>query len=678
MKKSFYFFLLAFVSISYWGATPEESAASPNEITAVSVSYSQLPRNLQFFARDVNDSANVIFSGTVLTSGYDSIYLETYKNNILWKRKSQKLTYLAGTSQFSLGQNIHSELSEYKFKLFVKLGAVSTWLKTADSIVCGDVYIICGQSNAHPTDYRASYKNEFCRSFGIQTANYNGNNYNPADTSWGLSRADGASGSWSGPYNVGVWGLRLQRLIKENFGIPTCVINGGRAGSTIDMNLRNEFNQTDLTSVYGKLLYRVIKSGLAGKVKAIFWYQGESDGTVNWINYESKFDILYNSWKSNYPGFRKLFLFQTRPCCSEEYAGSLREVQRKLPLKYSDTELFSTVGAPNYGGCHFSFAGYENIADMVFRPVSSCFYAPIDTVNMRPPNVRAVYYTNALKKEIRVLFSNSSISYWPSDTLGQSMKNYFFLNGVYGNVSSGSISGDTLKLQLWNPSSASKLTYLPTVWDHSDTVVYEGPFLRNPKGIGALSFSDFPISNYPPTQLDLTVAIQGYYNPEFNRLNILDTLQVYLRSASFPYSIIDSARSVIDSLTFKGRFVFYNLPSGNYYIVVKGRNCMETWSKSGGAAFAQGMTTAYNFTTSLLQAYGSNLKLSGSKYCIYSSDINDDGLVDASDVISIFNDVFYFLNGYVVSDLNGDRIVDISDLNISFNNSFYFVSEIRP
>ncbi|MEZ4691607.1 MAG: hypothetical protein R3A12_16180 [Ignavibacteria bacterium] len=39
----------------------------------------------------------------------------------------------------------------------------------------------------------------------MQTATYNSTNYNPADTNWGLSKADGAVIYWAGPYNVGVW-----------------------------------------------------------------------------------------------------------------------------------------------------------------------------------------------------------------------------------------------------------------------------------------------------------------------------------------------------------------------------------------------------------------------------------------------------------------------------------------
>lgn len=654
------------------------NASNSNGTSSIVLNYNQSPRTLQFYARDSQDSANVLFSGSVLTTGFDSMYVETYRNNLLWKRKAVKLNYFVGIASFSIGQKIKAELSEYKFKLYIKTGVTNTLLKTADSVVCGDAYIVCGQSNSHPTDPAATYQNEFCRSFGVQTANYNENPYNPADTAWGFSKADGSVYYWSGPYNVGIWALQLQKMIKETYGIPTCIINGGRASSTIEMNLRNNNNQTDLSSIYGKTLYRVQKAGLTNGIKGIFWYQGESNGNSTWQNYSVNFATLYNSWKSNYPSFKKIFLFQVRPCCSEQYASQLREIQRKLPETYPDIELIATAGASHYTGCHYIYPGYIEIADMVFKPVSKAFYAISDTTDMRPPNIRAAYFTKADKKEIAILFWNSRVSYWPADTLGQSMKNYFYLDGAIGNVAGGTISGDTLKLQLINSSSATRITYLPTVWNHDDSLIYEGPFLRNSKKIGALSFHDYPIAPTPPTTLNLTVALQGLYNTAANRLNMRDTLTVVLRSNVYPYSRKDSAKATIDSISLTGSFSFNALPTGTYYITVTGRNCLETWSKSGGVLFTSGTTVNYNFTTASSQAYGNNLCLKGTKYCIYNSDINNDGSLDVTDIIRTTNDSYYFMTGYVDTDVNGDRAVDLNDLVLAFNNSQGFITKVSP
>lgn len=195
---------------------------------------------------------------------------------------------------------------------------------------------------------------------------------------------------------------------------------------------------------------------------------------------------------------------------------------------------------------------------------------------------------------------------------------------------------------------------------------------------------DIKITNYNPlinsvvTNLNLTLAQEGFYNPELNRLNIKDTVSVYLKNISAPFTNVDSARGVIDSLTFTGNFGFRNAPSGSYYIVVKHRNCVETWSKAGGQNYTFGGTLNYNFTSSASQAFGSNLQLVDTKYCIYSGDIDQNGSVNLDDLLFTYNDANSFVTGYVNTDVTGDLITELSDILIVYNNSCNFVSRITP
>ena len=109
---------------------------------------------------------------------------------------------------------------------------------------------------------------------------------------------------------------------------------------------------------------------------------------------------------------------------------------------------------------------------------------------------------------------------------------------------------------------------------------------------------------------------------------------------------------------------------------MKHRNSIETWS-GASVAFTLNQLT-YNFTNAASNAYGNNLKLKGSKYCIYSGDSNQDGSVDASDMSVVDNDLYNFATGYLSTDLDGDGNVDASDLSICDNNSYNFVSMVRP
>lgn len=174
----------------------------------------------------------------------------------------------------------------------------------------------------------------------------------------------------------------------------------------------------------------------------------------------------------------------------------------------------------------------------------------------------------------------------------------------------------------------------------------------------------------------IKLAVQGFYNNV--SLNIRDTSRIYLRNISAPYSIVDSAKGVIDSVTFTGSFLFSNAPSGTYYLQVKSRNGLETWSKAGGQVYTAGSPFSYDFTSSVSQAYGNNLILKAGKFCQYNGDVNQNGLIDLTDLIQIYNDGSNFTTGYVVTDVNGDGFVDLTDITIVYNNASGFVSKIVP
>ncbi|MEO8663973.1 MAG: hypothetical protein ABI462_00640 [Ignavibacteria bacterium] len=179
----------------------------------------------------------------------------------------------------------------------------------------------------------------------------------------------------------------------------------------------------------------------------------------------------------------------------------------------------------------------------------------------------------------------------------------------------------------------------------------------------------------PSLTMNLKALIQGFYNPLTNKM-VKDTARIYLRHASSPYSIVDSTLSILDS-NGTGNFVFSNaVNSTPYYIVIKHRNGLETWSASGNS-FTSG-SMSYDFTIAASKAFGNNQFLKGSKYCIYNGDINHDGLINLTDIVSVHNNVVSFISGYVNTDLTGDMSTNLTDVMIAYNNSVGFVKLIRP
>ena len=178
--------------------------------------------------------------------------------------------------------------------------------------------------------------------------------------------------------------------------------------------------------------------------------------------------------------------------------------------------------------------------------------------------------------------------------------------------------------------------------------------------------------------LAIKVIPEGFYDTGLNRLNMKDTVRAYLRNVTSPYAKVDSAKAVIDSITFNGDFKFSSAATGIYYIALNHRNSIETWSKTGGEAIIKGATISYDFTDIQTKAYGNNMIQKGTKWCVFSGDVNQEGLVDGTDLAGVDNDNTNFATGYVATDLTGEQIVDGSDLALVDNNSAAFVSKVVP
>ncbi len=172
--------------------------------------------------------------------------------------------------------------------------------------------------------------------------------------------------------------------------------------------------------------------------------------------------------------------------------------------------------------------------------------------------------------------------------------------------------------------------------------------------------------------LNLKVLIEGFTTTAGTmRLPLgtsCDSLRVYLASSTSPYGIIYSSNGTINA-TGNGVFNFSGAAmSGSFYIVVKHRNSLETWS---GAPILMPSTTNYfDFTTGITQAYGSNLINIGSgKYAIRSGDVNQNGVIDINDYTAVHTALLTLSSGYLVNDLTGDNLIESTDYSLVETNS---------
>ena len=187
---------------------------------------------------------------------------------------------------------------------------------------------------------------------------------------------------------------------------------------------------------------------------------------------------------------------------------------------------------------------------------------------------------------------------------------------------------------------------------------------------------DIAIMYYTINSVDLisfTALIEGFYN---GTSMVPDTVNVELHNTSSPFALVDQTKILLDN-SGQGSGSFQNAVNGTpYYIVVKHRNAVETWSATSQTFTSNTLT--YDFTTGSNKAYGNNLILVGSKWCIYGGDVNQDGLVNINDVNSVFTDNVNGATGYFSTDLNGDNFTEVEDLNIVFKSNVLGIERIRP
>ena len=116
--------------------------------------------------------------------------------------------------------------------------------------------------------------------------------------------------------------------------------------------------------------------------------------------------------------------------------------------------------------------------------------------------------------------------------------------------------------------------------------------------------------------------------------------------------------------------------SDSYFITLKHRNSIET-TTAAPVSFSGGLIN-YSFDTPL-KVFGGNLfQTNDGVWAIYGGDVNQDGVVDAGDMVLLDNDNSTFAKGYLATDINGDGIVDVGDMTILDHNSASFVSRILP
>ncbi len=447
------------------------------------------PVDNQFYARD-NQNVGTLYYGGKLTESADKVFLKVYAGDRLYRKEEHKLS--AGNS-YSFSARLKPGLVKYRVEFGRITAGQETILHTATNLICGDAFLIDGQSNAEAVEFGSAdypFTSEWIRSFGSTDGD--------PDVArlklWGNAVAR----SRHGQLQIGYWGMELARRLVADEQMPVCIINGAVGGTRIDLHQRNAADPTDVNTIYGRLLWRVQQARLTHGIRGILWHQGENDqgadgpsGDFGWKTYRDYFIAMSAAWQQDYPNLRHRYMFQIWPkSCAMGIDGSdnqLREVQRSLPIYFSNLSIMSTLGVSPSGGCHYPPLGYAGIARLIGPLIERDNYGAKFEQPVSPPNLHWAYYSGGRQDEMTLEFDQPVE--WTNSLAGE-----FYVDGKKGLIASGETTGNYLKLKLWTAIAAKTITYLDSKsWSQTR-------LLWGKNGVAALTFYEVPLMANQPSR----------------------------------------------------------------------------------------------------------------------------------------------------------------------------------
>ena len=162
----------------------------------------------------------------------------------------------------------------------------------------------------------------------------------------------------------------------------------------------------------------------------------------------------------------------------------MQEIQRTLGDAYPDVTVMSTSAVPSHEGCHYYHVGYLETGNRMARLLGRDLYHKAE-LNVEPPRIVAAQWTSPDQDSLLLTFEPDA------DTLhadADVVKHTSVSDGTP--VTAVQVAGQNqLLVQLAGPSAATTVTWR----GHA----YDGPWIENEAGVGALTFFNFPIQPAP-------------------------------------------------------------------------------------------------------------------------------------------------------------------------------------
>ena len=449
----------------------------------------ETPEDGQFYARDDRNQATLVWNGK-LDARADGVFLRVYADG---KPFAESRAKPGADGRYALSATLKPGLVRYSAEFGTTSAGKDTAVRSVADLVCGDAFVIDGQSNAVATDWGKGdfpETNEWIRTFGATGGN-------PGSVRWGNAVRRGRDDA----HAIGFWAFELAKRLVESQKVPVCIINGAVGGTRVDQHQRNAANPEDHGTIYGRLLWRVRQARLEDGVRGIFWHQGENDqgadgptGGYGHETYRELFLAMAAAWREDYPNIQHAYMFQIWPkSCAMGHEGSddrLREVQRTLPRAFARMSIMSSLGIEPEGGCHYPPEGYAEMARLLAPLVERFNYGVTPTGSITPPDLVSARFAGAARDAITLEFDQPVR--WDAALASQ-----FFLDGAKVEFASSSADGATVTLALAAPTAARAISYIDGDRWSQKTI------LRGENGIAALTFCEVPIEPARPLRSGL-------------------------------------------------------------------------------------------------------------------------------------------------------------------------------
>jgi hypothetical protein len=452
------------------------------------LSLDKYPKRYQLFPRGKTDSALVTLSGFIVPdSGSDSLHVTLSRNGLTVWSNVMQIDSSMDTVNFSFTPAIAAEKASYDISLSVD----TTILFSADSLVCGDVILINGQSNAFANS--GGYPQETSPWFRTFGSMQNDKDDWGADTVW--CNAHNKMHSILG--SVGEWGLRLGLKLVSERSVPVCIINGAVSGTFIEEHFPDPDNRENLQTIYGRLLNRCKRAGVADAVSGFVWYQGEHHSDSLYMKWGAMWDSLRAEWKKDYSAIELIVVCQIRHGCGHDHQDFVRNEQRLLAERHREVRLITASDLPEHDGCHYGTNGYFALGDRIFNLFSSELYGVTFVQSQTAPRLLKSFFATKSQKHLLMEFDQPVN--WQNEFQTYKLKDMFYFEDTSIYVDTGFAVGNIVQINLNKRCTIPEITYTPNIYYPGTSYLFNGPFIVGSGGQNALTFYKQPITNSPDT-----------------------------------------------------------------------------------------------------------------------------------------------------------------------------------